>query len=524
MNPRNRREFLAEVGQGMMIATLGYSAAFDMGLTRVWAEESPVRLTFGPRESLVALMQETPLDQLLPTLVQQLRQGVSLKELVAAATLANARAFGGEDYVGFHTFMALAPSLHMAGELPEPLNALPVLKVLYRNTSRMQDKGRAREEALHPVVSDGAVVDAQTADQIRAAVRNKDLQRAEQLLAAAAGRSPEEAYNDLLPAVADGVEVHRTVLAYRAWDLLDLVGREHALTLLRQSLHYCVDACKPSYTERFNSLQTLVPKLLDQYRLVEREPGTRVADDAWLESMSQTLLNSSPEQNADAIAAALAEGISADSVADAVALVANQFVLRDPGRIARNAQPNKPVGSVHGDSIGVHASDSVNAWRHIAQVSNRRNGVVSLILSGWQVGSDQTYAPELRNSPPRPGAEQVAQIRARDQAALLAEINDAVRQQDQARACAAVHIYGEQDYPARPVQDLLLRYAVSEDGALHAEKYYRTATEEFGRARPKFRWRQLVALARVTASEYGQPAAGMAEAQQLLKVDLTARS
>ena len=27
--------------------------------------------------------------------------------------------------------------------------------------------------------------------------------------------------------------------------------------------------------------------------------------------------------------------------------------------------------------------------------------------------------------------------------------------------------------------DLLLKYAVSEDGALHAEKYYRTATEEF---------------------------------------------
>jgi hypothetical protein len=74
------------------------------------------------------------------------------------------------------------------------------------------------------------------------------------------------------------------------------------------------------------------------------------------------------------------------------------------------------------------------------------------------------------------------------------------------------------DQPVRPVFDLLLRYGISEDGALHAEKYYRTVTEEFAATRPAFRWRQLLALARVTASEYGQPAPGYADACRLLKV------
>jgi hypothetical protein len=32
------------------------------------------------------------------------------------------------------------------------------------------------------------------------------------------------------------------------------------------------------------------------------------------------------------------------------------------------------------------------------------------------------------------------------------------------------------------------------------------------------RWRQVVGLARVTASEFGRPAAGMAEAREMLKV------
>jgi hypothetical protein len=62
----------------------------------------------------------------------------------------------------------------------------------------------------------------------------------------------------------------------------------------------------------------------------------------------------------------------------------------------------------------------------------------------------------------------------------------------------------------------LLRYAISEDGALHAEKYYQTVAEEFAATRPAFRWRQLVGLARVTASEFGRPAPGYAEARDLL--------
>jgi hypothetical protein len=64
----------------------------------------------------------------------------------------------------------------------------------------------------------------------------------------------------------------------------------------------------------------------------------------------------------------------------------------------------------------------------------------------------------------------------------------------------------------------MLKYAISEDGSLHAEKYYRTTSEEFASTRPAFRWRQVVALARVTASECGRPAAGMAEAREMLKV------
>ncbi len=48
----------------------------------------------------------------------------------------------------------------------------------------------------------------------------------------------------------------------------------------------------------------------------------------------------------------------------------------------------------------------------------------------------------------------------------------------------------------------MLKYAISEDGRLHAEKYYRTVSEEFASMRSAFKWRELTALARVTASSF----------------------
>ena len=154
MVPRNRREFLTDVGKGMLLATVGSELAANLGLTPAAAADGPDTLGFGSMEPLVCLMQETPAERLLPALAERLRSGADLKQLVAAAALANARTFGGEDYIGFHTLMALMPAYHMARELPAERQPLPVMKVLYRNTSRIQANGGRIAEVLHPHVSE----------------------------------------------------------------------------------------------------------------------------------------------------------------------------------------------------------------------------------------------------------------------------------------------------------------------------------------------------------------------------------
>jgi hypothetical protein len=519
MQRNHRREFLADVGRGMLIAGAGYSLAVDLGLSPALAEEGAESLTFGKLEPLVSMMQETNVERIQPALVDKLRGGTELRELVAAAALANARTFGGEDYIGFHTFMAMSPAYFMAGRLPAEKQALPVLKVLYRNTNRLQELGGRSHEVLHSIQPGALSGGEAAAEAMRDAIHRQDVNGAERALAAATARSPEDGWNDLLLCVEENPEVHRVVLAYRAWDMLDLIGRERAETMLRQSLRYCVKN-EPHRVKYAATHAQVLPKLLDQYKLVGKPAGTRTADDAWVENMSQTIFGApSPAQAADAVAAALAEGMTPESVAEAISLAANQLVLRDSGRPKSQAQPNKPVGSVHGDSIGVHACDSANAWRNIARASNPRNRVASLILAGYQVALDRVQrGGNFLEWKPRPYEEQLTELNSQDGDTLLKNLDGAIREQNQNLACALVHKYGASGYDAKGVFDLLLNYAISEDGALHAEKYYRTVSDEFAASRPAFRWRQLVALARVTASEYGQPAPGYAEACELLKV------
>jgi hypothetical protein len=514
MMTTSRRQFLTQVGQGMLIASVGPTMAANLGASPAFAGEGSDALTFGSREPLVTLLQETPADKLLPILVGKLNGGLDLRELVAAAALANARTFGGHNYDGYHAFMALAPAYQMAQEMPTDRKALPVLKVLHRNTRFMQAVGGHAHEALHavePAKLPGGKIDA---DKLRQATREADAASAEKILAAISQGSLEDAYNQLQLCIQDDIDVHRVVLSWRSWATLDLTGRDAALTLLRQSVQFCVDSEKQRLSNNRGEpgVRSTLPKLLDQYKLLGRSAGERRADDAWIDKLCQTVYEANRDQAAEAAAAALADGFSPADVAEAIALAANRLVLRDPGRT--RADTGKPVGSIHGASVGVHASDSANAWRNIAKVVDRRNAVASLIVAAYHTAGQAGQASQ----PPYPWAEHLDAVKAKDAAGLLAEAEDAIKNRDQIRASAAVHRYGQSGFDSAPVFQMLLRFATSEDGALHAEKYYRTVSEEFAMTRPAFRWRQLVALARVTASEYGFPAPGYAQACELLKV------
>ncbi len=517
MRGTDRRKFLANVGSGMLVGSLGTALAGDLGIGNgiaSAAESSDDRLTFGDLEPLVSAMQETPLDKLQQVLLTEIESGTQLSTLVAAGSLANARTFGGHDYVGFHTFMALTPALEMASELPAERRALPILKVLYRNTDRIQQFGGSSSEVLRRIDAEKHEGKRSSGKALQALTRKADFQGAEQLMAALSDAPAANVFNRVQPSVQDEADVHRVVLAWRAWAAIGIVGEQHAGTLLRQSVRYCLRESQQRIRDGKPdpALWALLPKLLDDHKLLSNPVGQRRGDDEWIDELAWTIFQSDRVQAADAAAQALAAGYAPDQVGEAMSVAANLLLLHDSGR-AKDSDGDKVKGSVHGASVGVHASDSANAWRNIARVSNPRNTIASLLVGAYHTAG-QSPRVERQQWPLKMDAVESVD----NQQQLLATTEQAVRNRDQALAGAAVQRYADLGGSARAVSDVLLKFATSEDGALHAEKYYRTATEEFANTRESLRWRQIVGLARVSASEFGTPAPGYQQACELLGV------
>lgn len=497
---QTRRQFLAEVGGGMFVAGLGLGLATELGLAPAFAEDERERLTFGAIEPLVTLLQETPPDKLLPLLVDRLQQGLDLRQLTAAGALANARAFGGEHYGGFHTFMALVPAYEMAKELPAERQPLPLLKVLYRNSAFLQAAGNGHRDTL------SAAPEARTDFDVRTPVNAGDAAEAERRLRYALQEAqPAGALAAALSAVEDNHDVHTVVLPWRAYAMLNLTGEEHALTLLRQSVRKCAQQAVPQNEARAKELarrRAIVPRLLEEHKLLEpRERTDRIAEEAWIEQLSSTILRSTDEEAAAAVAVALAEGFATQDVVEAISLASCALILRQ-------AETSGQYGKrTHGDSMGVHASDATNAWRNLLRICGWRQQAAGLMLAAANVASSAQWGasqqPSMLLDEPLPHAEQSRAIKPTEASTLLAVLDEAIRNSDQLTACAVMSRYGELGHLARDAFAVMLHYAISEDGRLHSEKYYRTVSEEYTALRPAFRWRHLVALARVTASSYG---------------------
>lgn len=517
MSISSRRRFMQNVGSGMLVAGLGSSLAIELGT----ASEDSFRPTnavndYGSLGRWVTMMQELKPDKLQVKMVEELGNGgVTLRDLVAAAALANAETFGGQDYVGYHAEMALLPALQMSAELSGPRKPLPVLKVLYRNSSRIQQFG-PKKKTLKPI--EGQKAQAVTVDQfgpeLRQLVRQADMDKAEQLFATLHQNDSSLAFDTLLYTIADEVDVHRFVLAYRGLGLIDVAGEEHSHTLLRQCVRHCVafEQKRKNKGRKASPIRGHIPKLLDQYKLVGLELGNREPDDQWLEEFSNTIYFATKFDASEAVAQAMAEGISIKSICQAISMACNQLTLRQSGNPLRT----------HGASAGVHGSDAANAWRHMIAHSNDLNRKVGLLVSAWHTGSYGQWSTD-----PYPLEEHFEQVKSEQADQLLGICEESIRGNDQGTAAASVHRYLDLGFDSEPVFKLLRKYAISEDGRLHSEKFYRTVREEYNFVSPTFQGRQLVALARVTASAYaydvqdnhGHRAPGYVEACKLLKVD-----
>ena len=280
MNRSHRREFLADVGRGMLVASVGRPRPGPgLGLRRPGRrlrEPSDVR----PMEPLVALMQETPADRLFRRSSSGSSRRPTFGRLVAAAALANARTFGGQDYEGYHALMALVPAYQMSRELPEAQKALPVLKVLYRNTNHIQQLGGHAHEALHAVAPAELSAGQCAGEALREATRRRDVHRGRANLCRPRPRSRSPTPTTT-SSTWSRITSTSTASSWPGEPGPARPGRQGAChTLLRQSVRFCCDEEKPRQERR--ALRALLPRAArDQGpadRLAQAARGDRPVD------------------------------------------------------------------------------------------------------------------------------------------------------------------------------------------------------------------------------------------------------
>ncbi len=238
-----RRHFLESVGGGMLVAGLGATLSHDLGVRTAFADEGDDSLAFGKYDALVDLLQSTPPDKLQPILIEKLNRGeTDLKQLTAAGALANAETFGGEDYVGFHTAMAMLPALaddrpaaDRAPAAADPEGALSQLAADSAIRRRLEEDAARAARGRGSDRRERRAVESPFATPAAWPMSSK----AEKLFATLANAPLDDAFNVLQPVMQDDINVHRFVFAHRTHGLAELLGKDYAYTILRQCVRFC---------------------------------------------------------------------------------------------------------------------------------------------------------------------------------------------------------------------------------------------------------------------------------------------
>jgi hypothetical protein len=223
------------------------------------------------------------------------------------------------------------------------------------------------------------------------------------------------------------------VLPYRAWDLLNLIGKTQAHTLLRQSVRYCVKAESWSDRGSMSEPRTLLPKILDEHKLLSRRLGDRQAEDHWVEQLSQTCSNPLPNRPRTPPPPPWLKEFHRTPSAKRLRW------RRINGSAGCGPNPRErfqasPSAVCMATRSGFTRATRPMRWRNMARVSNPQKLFRQLDSGAYQVALDRTArGGDFLNWQALPLVRHVEQTKATDAGELLREADEAIRGNLQAK-------------------------------------------------------------------------------------------
>ncbi|RUL83098.1 hypothetical protein [Tautonia sociabilis] len=336
---RSRREFLQSASALGLGAGLGPWSALG-AITPARASEmavGPEAVRFRPEiEPVVRWIEETPRDRILEAAVEHLGGGLSYRELLSGLFLAGIRNIKPRP-VGFkfHAVMVIN-SAHLLGQsAPVEDRLLPLFWALdYFKSSQAQDVQEG-DWTLSQVDEARVPSPSQAMAELKRAFDAWDAEAAD--TATAGVCRAEGAASAMEPfwrcAVRDWRNIgHKPIFAMQCWRTLQAIGWEHAEPVLRSLSFGILDTqgAPPGAEGPYEANLDRIRSLREDWTRGRLDPGATT-------TMLDAIRSSSPEESSATAARLLNEGISPESLWDAVVLAGSELLLREPGIIPLHA-------------------------------------------------------------------------------------------------------------------------------------------------------------------------------------------
>jgi hypothetical protein len=337
------RRNLLKAGAAWSAAAGLAGADFFSRLPRVSAQETHldpkvVRLESGI-EPLVQLIERTPRESLLEEVGRRIRTGLSYQEVLAALLLAGVRNVEPRPSVGFKFHAVLVVnSAHLASMAsPEEHRWLPIFWSLDYFKSAQAADDRERGWTMSPV-DEGAMPSASKARGAFVEAMQKWNEPAADAAVASLARSA--GLNDIYEiffrlGVRDLRSIgHKAIFVANSYRTLQTIGTEHAEPVLRSLAYALLNHDGPNPAESDQEVDR-------PYRRNQELQGKIRGD--WLEgrvdagatmSLVETLRQGSADEACDKVIELLNEGISPQSIWDAIFVQSGELLMRQPAIVA----------------------------------------------------------------------------------------------------------------------------------------------------------------------------------------------
>lgn len=371
MSALSRRDLVRSLG----IGALAFSSA------RAWAgtarrRRRPPPLRAAELEPIVEGLLRTPRAEVLDFAAAKLGAGLPWNELEAAVFLAAIRGVSSRPPGQLsHAFLVSESVFQLAEAGPPEERLLPVLFNL-DDMKESQAGQRERRDWPLPPAPQGAYADAGAAQaELAAALAAWDGPRADRAVTGLLRLAGMDAtFEALWPFVARdlGGLGHKAIFGAHAERTLRRIGAEHAEPVLR-SLVYCLtQESRPEEVEDFAASREAARGFPAAWRAGEARPEASLA-------LARVFLAGEPAEARAAAVAAVAEGLGAATVWDAVRLSACDLFARQPSLLP------------------VHATTITNALHHVCRAARDETTCRSALLQA------AAWIPRLRDALARHG-------------------------------------------------------------------------------------------------------------------------